>query len=139
MTREIDFYSTSEEYGWLSNFHRARQVVLDTEYPTNEHFYQSMKCAIDDDAEMIRLAGTPSEAKRLGQLVLRRPDWDEVRVGFMLLGLLAKFQQNPDLRERLLATGDATLHEDSPTDLFWGKKGQDMLGRLLMQVREELQ
>jgi predicted NAD-dependent protein-ADP-ribosyltransferase YbiA (DUF1768 family) len=42
------------------------------------------------------------------------------------------------LKEKLLATGDAILHEDSPTDVFWGKKGEDWLGKLLMKVRDEI-
>ena len=53
----------------------------------------------------------------------------------------AKFIQHPDLREKLLSTGDAILHEDSPWDKYWGYAkggGLDRLGKLLMQVREEL-
>lgn len=50
-----------------------------------------------------------------------RPDWDKIKVEVMLIGLRAKFK-NPELRQKLIDTGDAVLHEDSPTDLVWGKK-----------------
>ncbi len=56
----------------------------------------------------------------------------------MRKALYAKFIQNLDLREMLLATGDAELHEDSPTDMVWGRRGQDLLGKLLMELRAAL-
>jgi len=67
-------------------------------------------------------------------------DWDQIKVDVMLRGLRAKFQ-NESLRLMLLWTGDAILKEDSPTDMFWGGTllgSQNMLGKLLMQVREEI-
>ena len=64
--------------------------------------------------------------------------WDDRKVEIMLKGLRAKFSQSKMLREALLETGNATIHENSPTDMFWGIKGEDMLGKLLMKVREEL-
>ena len=52
-----------------------------------------------------------------------------------------KFRQ-PDLRERLLATGDAALVEENVwRDRYWGVHrghGLNRLGVLLMQVREEI-
>lgn len=54
--------------------------------------------------------------------------------------LKAKFTQHPELASQLLATGAAKLIEESLTDPFWGTgrngKGQNMLGQLLMEVRE---
>jgi ribA/ribD-fused uncharacterized protein len=67
-----------------------------------------------------------------------RPDWEEIKFDIMLKGLRAKFHQNHQLLEILLNTGDATIHENSPTDMIWGILGEDKLGKLLMQVREEL-
>jgi len=67
-------------------------------------------------------------------------DWESKKVDVMLSGLRTKFT-NPKLRERLLATGDAVLHEDNPDDPYWGLgdgSGKSMLGKLLMQVREEI-
>jgi len=55
----------------------------------------------------------------------------------MFKGLRAKFRSEA-LRRKLLSTGDAVIHEDNPADKFWGSGGDDMLGKLLMQVRDEL-
>ena len=56
----------------------------------------------------------------------------------MLTALRAKFKQNLKLKLKLLETGNAKLHEDSPSDMYWGVKGKDKLGKILMIVREEL-
>ncbi len=54
----------------------------------------------------------------------------------------AKFSQNPELGAFLLATGDAELVEDSPSDAFWGNgkdgSGLNWAGRVLMEVRAKL-
>ena len=138
---EINFYYRKKRYGWLSNFERAKQVVNGAVYPTNEHYYQSMKTNDLDIWEWIRNAPSPYLAMVVGRGLRKKEigdDWDEIKVEVMLKGLRAKFTQNADLREKLLATGDAVIHEDSPTDMLWGKKGKDMLGKLLMRVREEI-
>lgn len=144
MTDEINFWTKRHEYGFMSNFYVAHQVVDGKDYQTNEHWYQSQKY-IDGSkegewtAEQVRKQPTASHAYWAGRRTEgMRPDWEQVKVEVMLKGLRAKFQQNKDLADKLLATGDAVIHEDSPHDMFWGKKGQDMLGKLLMQVREEL-
>ena len=54
----------------------------------------------------------------------------------------AKFTQNPELAEKLLATGEQELVEGNNwNDTFWGMcrgKGKNMLGNILMKIREEL-
>ena len=138
---EINFYYRKEEYGWLSNFERIRQVVDGIVYPTNEHFYQSQKAKDPVVREWIRNAPSPYLAMVAGRGLRRKEiveDWDNKKVEVMLEGLRAKFSEIIILKERLLATGGAIIHEDNPTDIFWGKIGKDMLGKLLMQVREEI-
>ena len=47
-------------------------------------------------------------------------EWHEVRkLLVMRVALRAKFDQHPDLAERLIATGDKHLVEDSPSDAYW--------------------
>lgn len=140
---EINFYLKDEKYGWLSNFWRVKQVCHGIEYPTNEHFYQSRKAKDEQVARWIASAPTPFLAMCAGRSLRRkelRDDWDKegIRIAIMHFGLIEKFEQNEELKQKLLATGEAILHENSPTDMFWGKKGKDMLGRLLMTVRKEI-
>lgn len=140
---EILFYSRDTLFGWLSNFHRSEQVVDDLIYPTNEHYYQSQKAKDEETSRWISCSPIPFLAMKAGRSLRRgkslRKDWNEqTMIKTMLKGLRAKFNQNADLKEKLLGTGDALLHENSPSDLFWGVKGKDMLGKLLMQVRQEI-
>lgn len=71
-----------------------------------------------------------------------RPDWDAVKLAVMREAVRAKFGQNPDLARQLLATATAELIEDSKSDAYWGVgrdgRGQNWLGRILMDVREAL-
>lgn len=139
--KEINFYFRKEKYGWLSNFHRSEQIVNGIIYFTNEHYYQSMMAKDPLVRWWIASAPNPFLAMKAGEALRKdkelRDDWNTMKVKIMLIGLRAKFK-NPLLRQKLLDTGNAILHEDSPTDKFWGKKGKDMLGKLLMQVREEI-
>ena len=60
----------------------------------------------------------------------------------MLDALCAKFSQHAELRETLLGTGDAELVEHTKNDSYWADggdgSGKNMLGKLLEQVRAEL-
>jgi hypothetical protein len=70
-----------------------------------------------------------------------RSDWMDVRVDIMRDLLRAKTAQHEYVKRKLLATGDRELIEDSWRDDFWGwgedGLGQNMLGKLWMEVREE--
>jgi len=144
--KQILFYSRGSDYGWFSNFERSFQIVDNIVYRTNEHYYQSKKANNEEIEVWIRRAPNPFLAMKAGRSLRKKEmikNWDDIKVEVMLKGLRAKFlndtkYQSNRLALKLLATGDATLHENSPTDMFWGIKGSDWLGKLLMQVREEL-
>lgn len=72
----------------------------------------------------------------------RRPDWDAVKVDIMRDILRAKVAQHEYVRRKLLETGDRELVENSWRDSFWGwgadQKGQNMLGKLWMEIRADL-
>jgi ribA/ribD-fused uncharacterized protein len=84
------------------------------------------------------------EAARMGRDRKHRirRDWDSRRAAVMREGLRAKFTQHEDLRRLLLSTEDAKLVEHTERDDFWGDggdgSGANMLGRLLMELRDEL-
>jgi ribA/ribD-fused uncharacterized protein len=86
----------------------------------------------------------PMIAARLGRDRKKklRWDWESVKVGFMTDAVRAKFTQHEDIRKVLLDTGDAKLVEHTENDSYWGDggdgSGRNMLGQVLMRVREEL-
>lgn len=141
---EIRFYYEYEANGYLSNFYPSPLVLDGREWPTVEHFYQAAKTLDPVFAERVRTAATPDEAKRLGRDpgCILRPDWDTWKIEVMRRAIAAKFGQHPDLAERLVATGDARLIENSMKDYFWGigadGTGRSMLGELLMELRGNL-
>ena len=140
----INFYSTREEYGCFSNFSAHRIFLKDKIWKTTEHYFQAQKFAGTEHEEKVRLAHSPKEAAELGRnrkLPLRK-DWEKVKDNIMLEALRAKFTQHKDLREILLGTDDTILVEHTKNDSYWGDggdgSGKNMLGKLLMKLREEL-
>jgi ribA/ribD-fused uncharacterized protein len=142
--RVIYFYGTAEEYGCFSNFWRAPIVLDGQTWPTSEHYFQAQKFAGTTRAELIRRAASPMIAARLGRSRRHplRPDWERVKDGLMRAAVLAKFRRHDDLRAVLLSTGGALLVEHTDNDSYWGDggdgSGRNMLGRVLMSVRDEL-
>lgn len=129
------------EYRFLSNFWYCEIEFGDDVYPSVEHAYQAAKSLDYIDRRSIRLAKKASNAKKIGRQVKLRSDWEEVKVDIMRQLLRKKFN-NPTLKEKLLATGRKTLIEGNWWgDKFWGifnGEGENMLGKLLMEIREEL-
>jgi len=140
----IYFYTKSGPFYELSNFSPFGFEHAGAYWPTVEHYFQAQKFEDPAYRERIRNASSPHDARALGQSrqVPIRPDWESVREEVMLTALRLKFQR-PNLKATLLGTGDRALVEASPFDYFWGAgqdgSGQNRLGRLLEQVRQELQ
>ncbi|HEY9717102.1 MAG TPA: NADAR family protein [Trichormus sp.] len=144
-TAPINFYSTKGEYGCFSNFARTPFVVHEKIWPTAEHYFQAQKFPdAPEYQEKIRATASPMVAARLGRSRAQpiREDWEKVKDGVMREAVRLKFRHNSELREVLLATGDAVLVEHTTKDKYWGDggdgSGQNMLGRILMEVRSEL-
>lgn len=133
------------DYFFLSNFYPVPGGIHG--YPTVEHAYVAAKTTDRELRERIKACPTPAAAKKLGKTIPLRPDWEAIRLEVMEYLLRQKFSR-PELRELLLATGDTPLVEENLWhDNFWGNcvcrkctviPGQNHLGRLLMQVRDEL-
>lgn len=128
-------------YRWLSNFQTVDVELDGFFYPTTEHAYQAAKTLDPTQRSVVRDAESPGKAKRLGQKLNLRPDWEDVKVTIML-DLQRQKYRRADLREKLLSTGDAELVEGNTWgDRFWGVcdgEGLNWLGRLLMRVRDEI-
>lgn len=129
------------EHRFLSNFWHV-YVRYDGElYPTVEHAYQAAK-TLNPEFRMAIATATTGEAKRMGRQVPMRADWDSIKIDVMRDLLRQKFTEEPELRDLLLATGDAELIEGNTWgDYFWGVcngEGQNNLGKLLMEIRDGL-
>ena len=133
--------SFSGKYFFLSNFYKASVTYEGLTYPSSEAAYQAQKC-IDPKDRKAFTAMEPAEAKRVGNEIELRKDWNDVKVFIMTEIVRAKFEQHPDLAERLLATGDAFIEEGNDWgDRIWGTvdgQGSNYMGIILMQVREDL-
>ena len=132
-------------YHFLSNFHPATFVYNNILWPNSEAAYQAMK-SLDHEVHLtFAQYESPGVAKRAGRHIDPiRKDWNEVKFGIMRDIVYAKFIQNPDLKQRLLGTGAATLQEgNSHGDLIWGicppysSRGENNLGKILMKLRQE--
>lgn len=131
--------------GTLAGLSNMAAVSITTSvgiFPSVEHAYQAAKFADRNYQQKIRLAGSAAEAKRLGRANKDiRPDWEDRKVGVMLYLLRLKFDQEP-YKSLLLSVDDSWLVEYNYWgDTFWGVcrgEGQNMLGKLLKQVKYEL-
>ncbi|MCD7741218.1 MAG: NADAR family protein [Ruminococcus sp.] len=129
------------EYFFLSNFYECPVVYDGLCYQNNEAAFQAQKCTKAEDKKMFTTLN-PSEAKKLGRRISLRKDWERVKLTLMKEIVSAKFEQNPNLAQKLIATGDAHLEEGNDwNDRIWGTVngvGANHLGIILMQVREEM-
>ena len=145
--------------GWPSQWHPSPFRVEGVTYSCCEQFMMAEKARLFGDEptrQQILAAETPREHKALGRTVKPFDDarWMGACREIVYLANLAKFTQDPALRELLIATGTSTLVEASPTDRIWGIglaatdpratnrslwRGKNWLGEALMRVRAELQ
>ena len=129
------------EYFFLSNFYQHKIKYDEYFWDNNEQCFQATKTLDLAEKDEIRFTVSPGKAKRLGGKVHMRKDWDQIKVGVMKDINRIKFS-DPVLKQKLLDTGDAELVEgNSWGDQFWGccdGSGMNMLGKILMEIREEL-
>lgn len=140
----INFYSTKDAYGGFSNFIACPFELKGKIWKTAEHYFQAQKFAGTAHEEELRLVASPMVVARMGRSRQRplRKDWEKVKDDIMREALRAKFTQHEDLKNILLETGDAHLIEHTKNDSYWADggdgSGKNMLGILLMELREEL-
>lgn len=154
----ICFHNPDEENGYLSNWYHSHFVADDISFSSMEQFMMYKKAVCFGDchiAAQILETEDVSRIKELGRLVSGYDDncWSGIRQIIVYQGLLEKFSQNKDLKEKLLQTGQSILAECAVKDKIWGIglsmkdpdrlekakwKGQNLLGYALMMVREHL-
>ena len=129
-------------YAPLSNFFPAPTEYRGEWYATSEHAYLTQKFTDLEIRTIISIAPTPGQAKRLSKQFPIRADWETIKVDVMLEALLYKFEKNEYPRAVLCATHGLLVEGNTWHDTFWGVcngVGDNMLGKLLMLVRQELQ
>lgn len=113
-------------YAFLANDHPSTFMYLGVRYPTVSHAYYALR-ARDASQAALYVAGAPVKvAIACGKRLVPREGWQDESEQVMLGLLRAKFD-GPFLGPRLLQTGDAVLGD-----------GRNFVGRLLMQVRQEM-
>ena len=150
------FGGIHSRFNFLSNFYHDTITYENIPFDDIEHAYQYAKARKFDDvdtSEKILSARTPSDAKRIGASVhgFKPRVWDKVREDVMLKLLRIKFAPGSDMATKLVATAGKSLAEAGQSvtfsigmslnnrDLFKTDKWtKNVLGKLLMKVREEL-
>ncbi len=152
--------SHGEEVGksCFSQWYASPFTVKEITYPTAEHWMMAEKARLFQDQkilEKIIQATKPGEAKALGRQVQGFDPalWMVERFKIVKLGNIHKFNQNRQLGDFLLNTGERILVEASPVDTIWGVglaqddetianphhwNGTNLLGFALMEVRDWL-
>lgn len=154
----ICFHNPNEENGYLSNWYLSQFTVGKKTFSSMEQFMMYRKAiCFGDEAVVTNILSTDdvAEIKALGRQVANYDEhvWNGIRQILVYEGLLAKFSQNEDLKDKLKFTGEAILAECAVKDLIWSVglsmkdpdrfdktkwKGQNLLGYTLMVVRESL-
>lgn len=148
---EIAFTKVTLPYGWLGNMSPHAILYMDKVYKTAEALFQGLRFDDETIRELIRAERSPMRAKLVARgnvdrmVVEPRSPKD---LGNMRLVLRMKVIQHPDLQQQLVETGKARIIEDCtarPQGVFWGMmrtsdgwKGENWLGRLWMELREEV-
>lgn len=144
--------------GWASSFApwqilaypmrtSVRPTVLrETTFATREHWFAAHKTLVPSVFQFIAESPYAETAKKRGRDTPLRRGWDDgISFAVMVEGIRHQAKRHLALREKLLATGDRLLAEDSPWDYIWGIRdehggmtGRNLLGKAWMVVREEL-
>lgn len=154
----VFFWHEYAENGCFSQWYPAPMVIEGVTYVNCEQYMMAKKALAMHDLAyyaVIMNETDPQTIKALGRKV-RNFDpavWDACNREILFNGNFAKFSQNPALKQKLLATGNATLAEASPSDDLYGIclkasdpdaldpakwQGRNLLGQILMEVREKL-
>ena len=155
----VFFHKPEEPYGWLSNWSLSDFVVDGVEYSSVEQYIMQHKCILFGDilsAEQVMNTKNPAMQQKIAKYAkgFIETVWLGSRQMILERALNAKFSQNENLKNLLLATGEAWLVECAESDKNWACgislydadrfdtskwKGTNILGFALMKVRADLQ
>lgn len=120
--------------------------------PTGEHAFHAGKfkaSSLNEEKtlEWLRTLAQdphPGHSKKMGRSIkIDVAHWNAISTATMRRVQELKYEQNPELRKRLIATEDALLVEGNTWgDKLWGQvngEGENRLGIILMELRAKLQ
>ena len=121
----VCFHGEDEENGYLSNWYSSPFTLNGVSFSSMEQYMMYRKALCFDDekiAAQILAENDVAKIKALGRDVSGYVEslWNGVRQIAVYEGLLAKFSQNPALKEALKSTGTALLAECAVKDRIWG-------------------
>lgn len=145
----ISGFFGENDYRFLSNFEPCEVYLDGFKFPSVENAYQIAKAGFLNQTGYQFLIYdfqhyTAAEAKNAGQKITLRPDWEQIKAKIMFELVFQKFAFNEKLGQKLLDTGNKYLEElNHWNDKFYGVdyqtgQGKNILGKILMQVRETL-
>lgn len=143
----IRFRKDTPRYWFMSNYYSCEFMMDGIRYKNAEAAFQSHKVPLEERRQFSDMP--PAAAKHFGRHVSFPANWDKTRDDVMRRVVMAKFEQNEDLKRRLLETGTQPIEEDTTSwhDNYWGNcrcpkcrniQGQNRLGIILMETRDKL-
>ena len=139
----------ADEWGVLGNFARTRIITNKVEFKNSEQLFQLMKFIDEEPVKAVYQAANPKYTAKHWEKTHRRSDWGSIIVDAMKFCLSKKFEQSVEFRHALSKTKGLFIVEDQTsfpkkTADTWGVKrigdnyvGPNLLGRLLMELRDE--
>lgn len=152
----IKFWKIGEPNHEFSNWYVSVFQYKGQKFISSEQAFMWEKAKLFGDettAKQILNASVQAEIKAFGRLVQNfdQKTWDACKEQTMYDVNYAKFSSNDVLKKKLLDTDDEIIAECSPVDNIWGIgisaenadnqnnwKGLNLLGKVLMKVRETL-
>ena len=131
----------------MSNFGKAIVELDGVTYSSTERAYQAAKWQPEDRFFFVECSNEEAIKYNRDHLPngYSSESWDKIKIDVMYDLLKQKFncEQNPENYHKLIDTGEKYLEETNWwNDTFWGKnlknEGQNILGILLMTIRENL-
>lgn len=140
----IGFYP--REFYTFDNFSSFQVDYKGRRWPTSEHAYQASHFfeTAPDLVEAIYDARSAHDAYKIAKANADKApkNWHEIKTEIMYEICKLKMLQNPYVRDKLLASGELEIVEDSPKDDFWGwgqnRDGRNELGKIWMKLRKQL-
>jgi len=124
-----------QEHPETDNFLPCKFVIDGITYSSAENYFQCAKTINAADRDKILNSGPGDSCRLAGQTIQLRSDWESIKVNEMYKGNLAKFQQNDDLRKRLLESGTGPVAFTLSTP-FWNYWNDLIMQRIRAELRQ---